>query len=74
MVSAKVLPTPSVLSTVRSPPMPRARSRLIASPSPTPGCRRVSRWSDCTNGYAAPSGSPKDGAKGAVVSSAQMAT
>jgi hypothetical protein len=54
--------------------MPRARSRLIASPSPTPGCRRVSRWSDCTNGYAAPSGSPKDGAKGAVVSSAQMAT
>jgi hypothetical protein len=46
----KVLPTPGVLSTVRSPPMPRARSRLIASPSPTPACVRVSRWSACTNG------------------------
>ena len=32
----KQLPIPGALSTLRSPPIPRARSRLIASPSPTP--------------------------------------
>jgi len=32
----KVLPSLKRLSTVRSPPIPRARSRLIARPSPTP--------------------------------------
>ena len=37
-VSVNVLPAPGALSTVRSPPMPRARSRLIASPSPAPSC------------------------------------
>ena len=41
---------PGVLSTVRSPPMPRARSRLIASPSPIPSWVRVNRVSTCTNG------------------------
>lgn len=35
-VSVNVEPAPSTLSTVRSPPIPRARSRLIDSPSPTP--------------------------------------
>ena len=34
--------------------MPRARSRLIASPSPTPSWGRVSRWSTCTNGSKTP--------------------
>lgn len=36
---------PKVLSTVMSPPIPRAKSRLIAKPSPTPSCVRVrSSW------------------------------
>ena len=49
-VSVNTLPAPGVLSAVRSPPMPRARSRLMARPSPTPSCGRVCRWSTCTNG------------------------
>jgi hypothetical protein len=35
-VSVKVEPSPSRLHTVNSPPIPRARSREIARPSPTP--------------------------------------
>ena len=35
-VSVKVLPCPRMLVTTSSPPIPRARSRLIARPSPTP--------------------------------------
>ena len=35
-VSVNVLPTPGVLRTRISPPMPRARLRLIASPRPVP--------------------------------------
>ena len=45
-----VEPTPNRLSTVSSPPMPRASSRLIASPSPVPSVGRVRRRSTCTNG------------------------
>ena len=45
-----VLPMPNTLSAVKSPPMPRARSRLIASPSPVPSRVRVSSTSTCTNG------------------------
>ena len=41
-VRTKVLPAPTSLSARRSPPMPRARSRLIASPSPVPSAVRVS--------------------------------
>lgn len=41
-VSVKHDPTPSVLSTVRSPFIARARSRLMANPSPTPPSRRES--------------------------------
>jgi hypothetical protein len=48
--SVNALPAPGVLSTVRSPPIPRARSRLIARPSPTPSCVRARRASTCTNG------------------------
>src|SRR6476619_5420163 len=35
-VSVKTAPSPSMLSTVMSPPIARARSRLIDSPSPVP--------------------------------------
>jgi undecaprenyl-diphosphatase len=40
--SVKALPSPSRLSAVTSPPMPRARSRAMASPRPNPPARRVS--------------------------------
>ena len=49
-VSVNLDPSPSLLRTRRSPPMPRARSRLIARPSPVPSVDRVRlRWS-WTNG------------------------
>jgi hypothetical protein len=35
-VNVNVLPIPGVLRTRMSPPIPRARLRLIASPSPVP--------------------------------------
>src|SRR5206468_3943203 len=35
-LSVKRVPSPTVLSTVRSPPIPCARPRLIARPSPMP--------------------------------------
>jgi hypothetical protein len=37
-VRVNVLPTSTVLMIVMSPPIARARSRLIASPSPVPSC------------------------------------
>ena len=40
-VSVKLDPLPSVLRARSSPPIPRARSRLIASPSPVPSARRA---------------------------------
>ncbi len=40
--SVNTEPTPTLLDTVISPPMARARSRLIASPSPVPSCECVS--------------------------------
>jgi len=40
-VRVNVLPASGVLSTVSSPPMPRARSRLMASPRPAPSAVRV---------------------------------
>ena len=42
-------PTPSSLRTVRSPPISRARRRLMASPSPVPPCWRVRLMSACSN-------------------------
>lgn len=48
--SVNVLPVPSALVTVSSPPMPRAKSRLIARPSPVPSCGRVRSERTCTNG------------------------
>jgi hypothetical protein len=44
-----VEPTPTSLRTVMSPPMRRARRRLMARPSPAPPCARVSDMSACTN-------------------------
>ena len=49
--SVKVAPSPGTLSTVRSPPIARARSRLMASPSPDPSLVRVSPVESCTNGW-----------------------
>src|SRR5690242_12610876 len=49
-VSVNVDPAPSTLSTVMSPPMTRANSRLIASPNPTPSLGRVSEGSIWTKG------------------------
>jgi hypothetical protein len=46
--SVNVLPTPTVLSTVRSPPIPRAKSRLIARPKPVPPVVRVRSECTCT--------------------------
>ena len=43
-------PSPTTLVAVRSPAMPRARSRLIARPSPVPSCGRVRSARTCTNG------------------------
>ena len=48
--SRKVEPTPTSLRACTSPPMSRARRRLMASPSPVPPCARVSVMSPCTNG------------------------
>src|SRR5690348_7772291 len=45
-----VEPLPSVLATVRSPPIARARSRLIARPSPVPSVGREYPVSMRTNG------------------------
>ncbi len=64
-VKVKVLPRPGVLSAVRSPPIPRARSRLIADLSPVPppvrvrpvaaGCRvQGTATRDRTSGVPAP--------------------
>jgi hypothetical protein len=49
-VRVKVAPSPGSLRTVISPPMARARSRLIASPSPVPSWPLVSERPSCTNG------------------------
>ena len=48
--SVKVAPALSRLRAVRSPPILRARRRLIARPSPVPPFSRVSAPSACTNG------------------------
>src|SRR6202040_2478342 len=48
--SVNVDPSPRREAADRLPPMPRARSRLMASPSPTPPSPRVSRASTWTNG------------------------
>jgi len=48
-VTVNVEPTPSSLRTVMSPPIARARSRLIARPSPTPSSL-VTPPPTCTNG------------------------
>src|SRR5690606_11170628 len=45
-----VLPCPASLSTQISPPIARARSRLIARPSPTPSRGRFNRRSTCVKG------------------------
>jgi hypothetical protein len=45
--SVKMLPLPGVLRTVRSPAMARARSRLIASPNPTPSLGWFRRRPTC---------------------------
>jgi diguanylate cyclase (GGDEF)-like protein/PAS domain S-box-containing protein len=49
-VTVNADPSPGALRTRRSPPMPRTRSRLIASPSPVPSLVRVSPVLTCTNG------------------------
>ena len=49
MMSVKVDPLPSSLSTVRSPPSRRARLRLMESPSPVPPYWRVVLVSACWN-------------------------
>ena len=48
-VNVNVLPTPGVLRTRISPPIPRARFRLIASPRPVPSLELV-KLLICTNG------------------------
>src|SRR5690606_4647606 len=48
--SVNVEPLPCWLRTVRSPPIPRARSRLIARPRPVPSCDDDSERPTCTNG------------------------
>lgn len=50
-VAVNVLPTPSVDSTVTSPPLRRAKPRDSASPSPVPPNRRVTNASACVNGW-----------------------
>ena len=49
-VSVKVDPSPARLFTTISPPSARARSRLIASPSPVPSCELVSERPSWTKG------------------------
>jgi hypothetical protein len=49
-LSVKLDPAPTVLWSVMSPFMARARSLLIGSPSPTPPRRSVKGFSSCTNG------------------------
>src|SRR5436190_3060217 len=49
-LSVNVAPDPGVLCTVTSPFMARARSRLIASPSPAPSCALVRDRPSWTNG------------------------
>ena len=50
-VSENVEPTPSSLSAERLPPMPRASSRLMARPRPTPWSLAEVTWrSTCTKG------------------------
>ncbi len=49
-VRVNMLAVPGVLSTVRSPFIPRASSRLIASQSPVPSCGRVRPARTWTNG------------------------
>src|SRR5680860_853594 len=46
----KVAPSSGLLETVRSPPIARARSRLMASPNPVPSCPLVSDRPSWTNG------------------------
>ena len=48
-VKMNVVPSPGVLSKVRSPPMSRASRRLIASPSPVPPYWRDVELSACVN-------------------------
>ena len=47
----KTEPTPIVLVAVTSPPIARARSRLIAKPRPVPPVGTEPGARSCTNGY-----------------------
>ena len=51
MVSVKVLPFPSTLVTVRSPPSLLASRLLIANPNPVPPKVRVMDLSACVKGW-----------------------